>query len=93
MTEQADYWFRPKTHGYGAQPTNWKGWLATLAIGVIVLAIAGVFMAWPAMNGSGPRVEHIVAWVVLEVVAVIWFIRFCQRKTDGEWRWRWGKES
>ena len=38
-----DHWFTPKTHGYGAYPTSWKGWAligAFLAIDlVLVLAL------------------------------------------------------
>ncbi|HEU4381635.1 MAG TPA: hypothetical protein VFR73_23945, partial [Hyphomicrobiaceae bacterium] len=30
----SDYWFKPKSHGYGATPANWKGWAAT--IGTII---------------------------------------------------------
>jgi hypothetical protein len=26
----SDYWFKPKTRGYGATPANWKGWAATI---------------------------------------------------------------
>ena len=25
------YWFKPKSHGYGATPANWKGCVASLA--------------------------------------------------------------
>ena len=86
-----DYWFKPKTHGYGASPVNWKGWAATLGFGVVIIALSLVFVVWPVLTASGPRLEHILAWLVLEAVALIYFMRLCRRKTDGEWQWRWGQ--
>jgi len=28
----SEYWFKPKSHGYGASPANWKGWAATVGL-------------------------------------------------------------
>jgi hypothetical protein len=32
-----------------------------------------------------------LVWVALIAAATWWFIQFSRRRTDGEWRWRWGK--
>jgi hypothetical protein len=71
------YWFRPKYYGYGATPTNWKGWLATLIFvsGLVALAKAAL-----------PPILH-VALILLAVALFTWI---AWKKTDGPWRWRWG---
>ena len=38
MTALAQYWFKPKTHGYGTSPANRKGGVATVVF-VIVAAM------------------------------------------------------
>ena len=73
------YWFRPKNYGYGATPVTWQGW-AVIAIGVLAIAVAALLIrpwAWMAF--------FVVEAVIL---TVLWLI--VRRKTDGEWRWRWG---
>jgi hypothetical protein len=40
---------------------------------------------------AGPM--NIVAWLLWAVfmgVMTLWLVRFSRRRTDGEWRWRWG---
>ena len=73
------YWFRPKYYGYGATPANWKGWLAT-----------AVFIAMIAAIASGPldalRVGAFAALLAL-------FVWIAWKKTDGAWRWRWGRDE
>ncbi len=79
------YWFKPKRYGYGATPVTWQGWSATLAA-VVAIAIAATVLV--------PRgVHNPAAWIAFAaveaaIVAVLWII--ARRKTDGEWRWRWG---
>lgn len=41
-------WFGPKTFGWGAQPTGWQGWLATL---LFLVALIGVSLVPEAMRG------------------------------------------
>jgi hypothetical protein len=36
----AQYWFKPKKYGWGFQPINWQGWLATAGFVALVLASA-----------------------------------------------------
>ena len=34
------YWFKPKSHGYGATPSTWQGWLATGLFSVVLGIVA-----------------------------------------------------
>jgi uncharacterized membrane protein len=33
-------WFRKKRHGFGFTPNTWQGWLITLGVVIIIVAIA-----------------------------------------------------
>ena len=84
MTE---YWFRPKRYGYGAQPVTLKGWAVLIAYLVLVL----VFLRQLSDVRTGEiSAAAFLLWVVVFVGGTLFFIRFARRKTDGEWRWRWG---
>jgi len=48
MTE---YWFRPKTYGYGATPVNWKGWASSLVAVVALLVVFRLFVL-PVPGGA-----------------------------------------
>ena len=37
-------WFKPKSHGYGASPANWKGWAATFAFLLIELVLVWILL-------------------------------------------------
>lgn len=87
------YWFRPKTHGYGASPANWKGWAATVGFIVAVNAILWPWVLSPAINNETPTIAGVVASVALIVIATLGFIWLCKIKTDGEWEWRWGNKT
>ena len=50
-------WFGPKTFGWGATPTSWQGWLATL---FLLLALVGVTRVPESVRG----------WAVIGVLAV-----------------------
>jgi len=83
------YWFKPKSYGYGATPVTWEGWAVTL---VAAAFVAGSIVA---MNLLVVK-SNVAAWLVWAAViaaATWWFVQFCRRRTDGEWRWRWGKPS
>lgn len=75
-----DFWFKPKSHGYGATPANWKGWLATLvfALGVLVFSLL-----WFGMNRRGSTVS-----IGGLAAASFIFVVLAKRKTQGKWRWR-----
>lgn len=81
------HWFRPKRYGYGAEPANWRGWVATVIYLAIALAIAWAGMIAPALEGR--EQTTILPWIALFGVTLA-FIWLCRVKSDGEWRWRWG---
>ena len=76
------YWFKPKSHGYGATPANWKGWVASLAF---------LLVASQQNPGSTFSGWAIGVWALMVAVLVVGFVRLARAKTDGEWKWRWGK--
>jgi hypothetical protein len=78
------YWFRPKRYGYGATPTAWQGWALIVAV-VLAMAAVSLFLR--------PTERHYWALAVMlsfDAVALGALMFVCRRKTDGEWRWRWG---
>jgi hypothetical protein len=86
----SQYWFRPHTYGYGATPSNWRGWAAVGGFIAASLALTLPLTAWPAEMPIGPRMWQLGTWAVFEAALAIWFIRFARAKTDGQWKWRWG---
>jgi len=84
MTE---LWFKPRSHGYGATPTHWKGWAASL--GFMVAMIVGSYVLLSS-GGAEPSTGQVLLWAALVGIALSMFIKFCKARTDGEWRWRWG---
>lgn len=75
------YWFKPKVYGYGAFPATWEGW-ATIVIFVIgVLSTVSI-----AEKNLTSFIVVLITWIII--------ISYVSRiKTDGEWKWRWGKED
>jgi hypothetical protein len=87
----SDYWFKPKSRGYGAAPANWKGWAAmAVALGMILVSGLLVFGVEPdaASRASGWQIG---AWLLFDTVVMVAFLQLCRAKTDGQWGWRWGK--
>jgi hypothetical protein len=82
-------WFKPKAYGYGAQPANWKGWLATLVYAAALLGLAYALFA--NRGGQPPDLLTMVIWFATVGVLTLVFVAFAKAKTGGEWRWRWGK--
>jgi hypothetical protein len=72
------YWFVPHAFGFGATPVTWQGWALTLGFVALVAAVARL------LPGNEPKVAVGLAVTVL-------FVVICWRKTDGGWRWRWGR--
>ena len=91
MTTVASHWFKPKRYGYGATPSNWKGWAATAAFVLVVLATTLLVFPWQPSGGTPPSIWQIVAWLALVAILTGRFMRLARAKTDGQWRWRWGK--
>jgi len=90
MQAAKHYWFRPKTHGYGAEPLNWKGWVAVLVYVAVVLSFTVPLMILPALSGAERASGDATIWLALMVVVTLAFVWLCWVKTDGAWRWRWG---
>ncbi len=89
-----DFWYKPKTHGYGAYPTNWKGWAFIGAFIVAIQVVMWPLVVGPALNKQPPPTVGGVALSLAIVAAITWmFIRTVRTKTDGEWRWRWGERK
>jgi hypothetical protein len=87
----SDYWFKPKSHGYGASPANWKGWAASLGLIVVDMVIVFALLVGPLLSGTQPGIGRIVLLAILMIATTAVFVWICKVKTDGEWRWRWGK--
>ncbi len=83
----SDYWFKPKRYGFGATPTNWKGWASTFAFMLVLLSLFFVVMG--ARSGA-VSVGVPVIWGALVAVATWVFLGIARARTDGGWRWRWG---
>lgn len=73
------YWFKPKLFGWGVYPVTWQGWALTLALVAAMVAVARV------AQDRSPVYLALLLPVVLAFAWIGW------AKTDGAWRWRWGK--
>ena len=85
------YWFKPKAYGYGATPTTWEGWVAVAAYVVALLAITLPLLAWSPEIPEGARISQVLTWAGLVALLTFVLVRVTRAKTDGQWRWRWGK--
>ena len=83
------YWFRPKRYGYGATPVTWEGWAVTFAAAFI---LAGSIVAMNLLVDRSNLVAWL-AWAVIIAAMTFWFVQISRRRTDGEWRWRWGADN
>jgi hypothetical protein len=77
----SDFWFKPKTFGYGATPANWKGWAVTLAF-------VALMVGWSLASPGLLRWTDWAIWSSGVVVLTGVFIALSRHKTDGEWKWR-----
>jgi hypothetical protein len=88
------YWFRPKSHGYGATPSSWQGWALVLAHLVLVVGTAVPVLVLPTINGPpGPELWQVLLWGLVVAVSTWALVRISRAKTDGEWKWRWGEKK
>jgi hypothetical protein len=87
----SDYWFKPKTHGYGATPANWKGWAATTVALAIILGSGLLVFGLEPTPASRPNGWKIGGWLVFVAIVFAVFLQLCRAKTDGQWAWRWRK--
>ena len=87
----SQYWFKPKTYGYGATPSGWKGWAAVAGYVALVAAFTLSLLTWPADMPTSPKIWQILTWTIFVALLTLGFIRLTRTKTDGQWAWRWGK--
>jgi len=89
------YWFKPKTFGYGASPTTWEGWALVVGYCVVVtIATLGVLiLAEPGKATAVVQWTLWLVWLVVIGVATAALTVVSKRRTDGEWRWRWGRRA
>jgi hypothetical protein len=78
------YWFKPKRYGYGAMPVTWQGWAVTLGT---VAAMVAVSLYLRLTEQPYWALALLIAFDALALGVLMIVSR---RKTDGEWRWRWG---
>jgi hypothetical protein len=78
------YWFRLKRYGYGATPITWQGWAVTLGTVAPMVAVT-LFLRLTFRSFWA-----LAALIAFDVFALIALALVSYRKTDGEWRWRWG---
>jgi uncharacterized membrane protein YhhN len=78
------YWFRPKRYGYGATPVTWQGWAVILGF---VAAMVAVTLTSRLIE---QRSWALAVFIAFDVLALGTLFVVCRRKTNGEWRWRWG---
>jgi len=79
------YWFKPRAYGYGATPITWQGWAVTIGAMIVVVMSSLVV---PALAGGAASA---LSAFVIDALAIAALIIVSRRKTDGEWRWRWGQ--
>ena len=78
------YWFKPKRYGYGATPVTWQGWMVTLAA-VVAMVVVSLYLRLNERHDWA-----LAAMLAFDAAVIVALTIVCRRKTDGEWRWRWG---
>jgi hypothetical protein len=79
------YWFRPKRYGYGAVPVTWQGWTITVATAIVVGVSSALVPIFAAL------MPWIFAVIPIDLLLIVALVIVSRCKTDGGWRWRWGK--
>ncbi len=84
-----EYWFRPKSYGYGFCPISREGWLATIVfVGFLFLSayVNGFFTSEVgAKNGFGFLLNLFIFSGIFTVVF--------KDKVKGGLQWRWGHKK
>ena len=87
-----DSWFKPRSHGFGATPTTWQGWAATLGYVAFAVGIS-LIMIKPFGGAPRPQFGTVMIWAALVAGATAGFVWLSKAKSDGAWKWRWGGKS
>jgi hypothetical protein len=82
-----EYWFRPRSFGYGATPITWEGWAVTLGSAIVTVGAIFAIVISEARNWPDRRPLQ-AACLIVFVATLIATIVVSRAKTDGEWRWR-----
>ncbi len=82
-----EFWFKPKTYGYGATPTTWEGWMLLAAYAVFIAVMSFVLI------GRDLTFSAWIAWAAILIVVTVAMTWITRHKTDGPWHWRWGGEN
>ena len=85
----SDYWFKPKSHGYGATPVTWQGWVATVAYVAFVVGLS-LFIVGGFGGAAKPGFGTVMIWAAMVAATTYAFVQFSKAKTEGDWKWRWG---
>jgi hypothetical protein len=82
-----EFWFKPKTFGYGATPTTWEGWTVMAVYGAVIIGCIVVIYRYKHSFAvhAGSLAVIVAATIVLVVVSV--------QKTDGAWGGNAGRQS
>jgi hypothetical protein len=81
-------WFSPKRYGFGAGlPCSWEGW-AVLAAYLAVTGF-GLYLS-KRFEDPATRLGVLLAAIGPATVILVWVSR---ARTEGGWRWRWGRDE
>lgn len=80
-------WFRPKLYGYGFTPVSWEGWLTTAVFAAALIAAVELI---PRLIGDPLLGAAAAAAAACLLIAALFAIGLW--RTDGELRWRWGRD-
>jgi len=87
------YWFKAKKYGYGLQPVSWPGWVAILCLCALILASFYLNICVYFISGVKPALKDWLRYGLDVIILSALFIAVFKNKTDGELKWRWGKDE
>ena len=83
-------WFIAKSYGYGMVPISWEGWLATLALVLLLLGSAyvnGIF------EPEAMTEKDVVRYLLDVALFAGLFLVLFEKKTKGGLKWYWGNRD
>jgi uncharacterized membrane protein YhaH (DUF805 family) len=82
------YWFKPKTRGFGANPSTWEGWVSFIVVLALIVAAPTLVSRLFADAQEGRILALLAVFAILAA-----FIGLCAWKTEGGLRWRGGSRD